>query len=193
MNSMLGSVEKILANLRGNLEIDRAILLNFTNLNEKEREMVLRWRNNEEIRKWMFTDQIISLEEHLEFIGSLRRDSRNFYFLVKRASEYLGVMCLTRVDLRNRNAYLGIYVNPEKKISGVGSVLGEILLKLAFDVTKLHTLKLEVFEDNERAIALYKRLGFVEEGRLREFVFRDGRWKDVIVMGITEEEYGKIR
>jgi len=190
---MLENVENILAHLRGNLEIDGITLMNFTNLNEEEKEMILRWRNSENVRKWMFTDRIISLEEHLEFIDSLKRDSRNFYFLVKKASEYLGVVSLTRLDLRNRNAYLGIYANPEKKIPGVGSVLGEILLKLAFDVAKLHTLKLEVFEDNERAIALYKRLGFVEEGRLREFVFREGRWKDVIVMGITEEEYGKIR
>lgn len=187
------SAENILAHLREDLEISGVTLLNFTNLDEKEKEMILRWRNSEEIRRWMFTDHIISLEEHLRFIDSLRNDNKNFYFLAKRASEYLGIISLTRVDLRNRNAYLGIYANPEKKIAGAGSMLGETLLKLAFDVVKLHTLKLEVFEDNERAIALYRKLGFSEEGRLREFVFRGGKWKDVIVMGITEEEYRKIR
>ncbi|MDW8097566.1 MAG: GNAT family N-acetyltransferase, partial [Aquificaceae bacterium] len=59
-------------------------------------------------------------------------------------------------------------------------------MALAFEVAKLHTLKLEVIEDNERAISFYKRMGFVEEGRLREFVFKEGRWKDVIVMGMVK-------
>jgi UDP-4-amino-4,6-dideoxy-N-acetyl-beta-L-altrosamine N-acetyltransferase len=190
---MLKDEEDILAYLHRNLEISGMTLLNFTNLSKEEKEMILRWRNSEEVRRWMFTDHIISLKEHLDFIDSLKNDNRNFYFLVKRVSEYLGVVYLIRVDLRNRNAYLGIYANPEKKIAGLGSILGEVLLKLTFDVAKLHTLKLEVFEDNERAIALYRKLGFVEEGRLREFIFRDGKWKDVIVMGITEDEYRKIR
>jgi len=190
---MVKNEENVLASLRENLEIGEVTLLNFTNLDEREKEMVFRWRNSEKVRKWMFTDRIISLDEHIKFIDLLRNDNRNFYFLIKRASRYLGVMSLTRVNIRNRNAYIGIYANPGKKIAGLGSILGETLLKLAFDVAKLHTLKLEVFEDNERAIALYKKLGFVKEGRLREFVFKDGRWKDVIVMGITEEEYRKIR
>jgi UDP-4-amino-4,6-dideoxy-N-acetyl-beta-L-altrosamine N-acetyltransferase len=190
---MVKDKKDVLASLRGNLKIEEVTLLNFTSLDEREKEIVLRWRNSEGVRRWMFTSHVISLEEHLKFIDSLKSDNRNFYFLVKRASEYLGVISLTRISMENRNAYLGIYTNPEKKMAGLGSMLGEVLLKLAFDVAKLHTLKLEVFEDNERAIALYRKLGFVEEGRLREFIFRDGKWKDVIVMGITEDEYRKIR
>ncbi|MGB9874387.1 MAG: GNAT family N-acetyltransferase [Hydrogenobacter sp.] len=42
-----------------------------------------------------------------------------------------------------------------------------------------------MIETNERAINFYKRMGFREEGRLREFVFKEGRWLDVIVMGMT--------
>jgi sialic acid synthase SpsE len=45
----------------------------------------------------------------------------------------------------------------------------------------------EVIETNERAISFYKKTGFSEEGRLKEFVFKDGRWLDVIVMGIIGE------
>jgi UDP-4-amino-4,6-dideoxy-N-acetyl-beta-L-altrosamine N-acetyltransferase len=54
---------------------------------------------------------------------------------------------------------------------------------------KLHTLKLEVLENNERAINFFKKLGFKEEGRLREFVFKEDIWYDAIIMGITEKEY----
>ena len=100
----------------------------------------------------------------------------------KKDGKYIGVICLNRVDFINKNAYLGIYTNPE--LSGVGGLIMECLQKLAFDVAHLHTLKAEVIETNEWAIDFYKKSGFSEEGRLKEFVFKNGKWLGVIVMGI---------
>jgi len=57
---------------------------------------------------------------------------------------------INKVDFKNSNAYIGIYTNPY--LSGMGRMLIECLKKLAFDEGKLHTLKLEVIEDNERAV-----------------------------------------
>jgi UDP-4-amino-4,6-dideoxy-N-acetyl-beta-L-altrosamine N-acetyltransferase len=45
-------------------------------------------------------------------------------------------------------------------------------------------------ETNERAINFYRKTGFSEEGRLKEFVFKDGKWLDVIVMGIIKRDEG---
>jgi len=50
---------------------------------------------------------------------------------------------------------------------------------------------LEVFEDNTAAINLYKNFGFQEEGRLKEFIFKDGKWKDVIIMGMVNNRKGR--
>lgn len=173
-------------NLRKNIELGEVLLKNFVNLSQEEKEMVRRWRNHPEVRKWMYTDHEISEEEHMEFLEKLKEDKKNFYYLVLKDGKAIGVLYLNRVDFRNRNAYFGIYANPEEKIHGAGLVLEKTAIKLAFEVTNLHTLKLEVIEDNEKAINFYKRMGFLEEGRLREFVFKDGRWKDVIVMGMIE-------
>lgn len=176
--------------LKKNFKIDDVELINFVNLDKDEKNIVLRMRNHEAVRKWMYNNKIIQPQEHYRFIKSLKKDSKNFYFLVRRGQDKpVGVVCLTRVDFMNRNGYLGLYANPFSREKKIGTILGSILLKLAFDIAGLHTLKLEVIEDNNRAIHLYKKLGFIEEGRLREFVFRDGKWKDVIIMGITEEEY----
>ncbi|MEM1689050.1 MAG: UDP-4-amino-4,6-dideoxy-N-acetyl-beta-L-altrosamine N-acetyltransferase [Candidatus Hadarchaeales archaeon] len=183
-----------LANLRlKKFKIDDIELINFVNLNKDEKNIVLKMRNHDTVRKWMYNNRIISPHEHYRFIWSLKKDSKNFYFLVRRQNKFMGVVYLTRVDFMNRNGYLGLYANPFFSEKKIGTILGNILLKLAFDIAGLHTLKLEVIEDNERAIHLYKKLGFVEEGRLREFVFRDGKWKDVIIMGMTEEEYRRKR
>ena len=119
----------------------------------------------------------------------LEEDNRNFYWLVKNKDEYLGVINLTLVDSNNKNAYLGIYSNPHLK--GVGSSLMECLKKVAFDVAHLHTLKLEVIEDNEKALNFFKKAGFVNEGKLKDFVFKNGKYKNVIIMGIINKNGNK--
>ncbi len=181
--------DKIKLKLKENLRFDSVELINFINLSSEEVEMVRIWRNHPEVKRWMYNDRYITKEEHLNFISSLKMDERNFYYLVKKDSLNVGVLSLNRVDLYNRNSYFGIYANPFERLPYAAVVLEKALLKLAFEVANLHTLKLEVIENNERAIKFYKRMGFKEEGRLREFVYREGRWLDVIIMGMTEEEY----
>jgi len=158
--------------------------INFLNLNDQEKEMVRAWRNNESIRKWMYQDHIITKEEHSNFIRNLKEDNKNLYWLLKNISdEYIGVISLNRIDFRNKNAYLGIYSNPESKLHA-GKMIVSSLKELISNVIPLHTLKIEVIENNERAINFYKKSGFNEEGRLKEFILKDGKWHDVIVMGI---------
>jgi RimJ/RimL family protein N-acetyltransferase len=53
----------------------------------------------------------------------------------------------------------------------------------------LHRVHLTVLKTNDRAISLYEKLGFKTEGILRDEQFRDGRYVDVIVMGILENEW----
>jgi UDP-4-amino-4,6-dideoxy-N-acetyl-beta-L-altrosamine N-acetyltransferase len=179
--------------LRTNIELEEAILINYVNLSDEEKEMVRNWRNHETIRKWMYQEHIISPEEHAEFVQKLKQDTKNFYWLVKSKDDlYLGMISLNRVDSRNKNAYLGIYANPDRKMARAGNVLVKCLKKLAFNIAGLHTLRLEVTSNNERAINFYKRSGFSEEGKLREFVLKDEKWHDVIVMGMIRRDGAEV-
>jgi UDP-4-amino-4,6-dideoxy-N-acetyl-beta-L-altrosamine N-acetyltransferase len=175
-------------NLRQNFEIENVNLLNYIFLNPQESELVRRWRNHESIRHWMYNESIISYDEHHNFIAKLNNDNHNFYWLVKSNHDYIGVIYLNRVDFNNRNAYLGIYANPENYAKGTGTLLVNLLINLVFKVAGLHTLKLEVLEENEKAINLYKKLGFTEEGCLKEYIFKSNNWKNVIIMGLINNE-----
>ena len=179
----------IMMDLRRDFKFEDILLINFMNLGDKEKEIVREWRNNVDIRKWMYSDHIISQEEHVRFIEELKIDNKNSYWLAgDKDGEYLGIISLNRVDLSNKNAYLGIYTNPYNVKRGTGYALIECLKVLAFDIANLHTLKLEVIEKNKRAISFYKKAGFSKEGILRDFVFKDGKWCDVIVMGIINRK-----
>lgn len=175
--------------LKENITIRNKILKNFVNLDDKEKEIVRSWRNTDSVRIWSLSDHIISIDEHYNFIEKLKEDKHNFYWLVKKKDEYIGVIDLTRVDFNNKNAYLGIYSNPYLK--GVGSLLMECLKEVAFNIANLHSLKLEVIEDNEKALNFYKKSGFKKEGELKEFIYKEGKHKSLIIMGMINKNDNK--
>jgi RimJ/RimL family protein N-acetyltransferase len=66
-----------------------------------------------------------------------------------------------------------------------------VILRFAFDELNLYRISLNVFEYNQRAIRSYEKVGFVVEGREREFLRRAGRCWDMIFMGILREEWAQ--
>jgi putative acetyltransferase len=65
---------------------------------------------------------------------------------------------------------------------GVGTALLQAALDLADNWLNLLRLELEVYTDNEPAVRLYTRAGFVIEGTLRQYAYRDGQYADVYAM-----------
>lgn len=77
----------------------------------------------------------------------------------------------------------GMAVRDDWQGRGAGTALMAALIDLADQWLNLHRLELSVFVDNEPAIRLYKKFGFVTEGRLVDYGYRDGEYVDVYFMG----------
>jgi len=170
--------------LKENFAFNGILLKSFTNVSTEETEVIRECRNDERVRKWMYSDEIISQEEHFSFIENLKKDNKNFYWVVYKDEKFIGVISLNNINYKNKNAYLSIYSNPFCELKNKGNLLINCLKRLAFDIFELHSLKLEVIENNKKGIEFYKNIGFEEEGELKEFVFKDDKWINVIVMGI---------
>ncbi len=70
---------------------------------------------------------------------------------------------------------------------GVGSTLMQAALELADSWLNLTRLELEVYTDNVSAVRLYEKFGFVNEGTLRRYAFRDGVFVDAYMMARLRE------
>lgn len=163
--------------------------INFIYINSEEKENILNWRNDSSIRELMYNDKIFTKEEHYLFIENLKADTKNNYWLVRDKRENdIGVIYLNNIDYQNRKAYLGLYANPESQIIKKGNLLMNSLHEIAFRCGGLHTLKLELIEGNEKAYRLYKRFGYKKEGVLRDYIIKDGEYKNVVVMGYIHDE-----
>lgn len=60
--------------------------------------------------------------------------------------------------------------------------------RYGFEKMRLHKISLDVVTENHAAHHIYRKVGFVEEGRLRQVFRRDGQWYDMFLMGLLEGE-----
>ncbi len=94
----------------------------------------------------------------------------------------LGLFTLPQNPRRRHVGQLGMAVHDDWQGKGVGSALMQAAMDLADNWLNLSRLELEVYTDNEPAIALYKKFDFVIEGTLKNFAYRDGQFVDVYTM-----------
>lgn len=132
--------------------------VNFPDLNDEEKRMVLEWRNHPDVRRWMFNNSPIHYQDHLHFIESLEKNRESIYMLVKEKKRPIGVINLTKIDRKKGNAHIGIYGNPF--LHGKGGLLMATLVQYAYGKLSLKKLIAEVFIENDRALRLYSRYGF---------------------------------
>lgn len=93
--------------------------------------------------------------------------------------------------MQNRGAKMGISIRPEDQGKGYGSEAIQWALEWAFVHAGLHRVALTVAEWNGRAIKVYEKLGFVLEGRMREALWKEGRWWDLLYMGVLSREWAE--
>ena len=131
-------------------------LTNFISLKNTQSKQVLKMRNNKNIRQWMYDKNKISKKTHKKYIKNLKYKQDRIYFLVSLNNINLGVIDLTNIS--KNNAQLGIYTNT--KLKGKGTLLLNILIKYSFEILNLKKLTAYVYNNNIKAISLYKKFGF---------------------------------
>ncbi len=111
-------------------------------------------------------------------------------FAIEIDGAYVGRCGLYNIDRTARRAELGIGIGEgDYRGRGYGREAVALLLDYAFRLRNLRRVWLEVHADNERGIRAYKACGFVEEGRMREHAWLDGRHVDNVIMGVLREEW----
>jgi putative acetyltransferase len=84
---------------------------------------------------------------------------------------------------RRRHAgQIGMAVREDWHGQGVGTALMQAAIDLADRWLNLTRLELDVYVDNAAAIRLYQKFGFVIEGTLVQYAFRDGAYVDTYAM-----------
>jgi RimJ/RimL family protein N-acetyltransferase len=154
----------------------------------------IKWISDAEVTTFLTTRQIFNSIREREWLDKLYTTDNEITFAicVKDGNIHIGNGGLHAIDRFYRCATLGIVIG-EKEYwgKGYGTEAVRLLADFAFRTQNLNRLDLVVLDFNERARRCYKKIGFVEEGRLREKCFKNGAYCDEIVMSILQNEWLK--
>lgn len=89
----------------------------------------------------------------------------------------------------NRKAELSLFIHPDYQHKKIGLRIMEAMISHAFQHLNFHRLEAEIIEYNPAAIRLVEKLGFVNEGRLREARYFDRKYYDILRYGLLKSEY----
>lgn len=158
----------------------------------KDCEMVSEMFNDPELENlvvgWAFPVSRYAQEKWLE---NHYNDSINLRFVIETEEDgAVGIATLTNIDWKNRHATHGIKLCSKKNRSrGIGTDTVMAIMRYAFDELDLNRLDGSWFSDNLQSKYMYMKCGWTEEGVRRSYIFKRGKFRDLVVTGILAQDY----
>ena len=122
------------------------------------------------------------------------QDDRLDLMIEGRATgRWVGEVVLNEWDEGNEACGFRILVGPDGQNRGLGSEATRLIVDYAFEHLPLHRIELEVYTFNPRAQQVYRKAGFVEEGRRRDALLYDGERIDAILMAVLKTDWEAAR
>ena len=115
------------------------------------------------------------------------------YWIIWNDNKRIGYFRLSNHSKENFNIYVGADIHPDFIGQGLGYKSYKEFLNFLFNdpAYELNKVSLEVLATNERALHLYKKLGFIYEGCKRQEVLKNNMYIDSIIMSILKQEWNK--
>lgn len=157
-------------------------------LQATELEMVRKWRNHPDVRRYMYTQHTVGREEHQRWFEHAASNPDKHLMIFERCGVPSGFVNVTIVDPTARRAEWGFYLAPDAE-KGSGSLLGRLTLAYVFTDLAQHKLCGEALAYNHRSIRFHERLGFRQEAKLRDHHFDGSQYHDVIGFGLIATEW----
>lgn len=151
------------------------------------------WRNNPNLRKYFREYREISDLMQKKWFDKINTDPNqvNFSIKDKKTNKLIGHCGLYYINWINRTAEFGIYVGEESyRNGGYGSDSLRCLIRYGFNDINLNKIWCEVY-DNNASIDVYKRIGFVFEGTMRENYYNEGKYWDSHILSLLRSEWSE--
>ena len=155
------------------------------------------WQNSPEIKEF-YSDHPYPVNFEMEKLWYEKITYTNipvtvFGIEILENHKLIGMSILKNINLIHRSAELGIFIgDTSEKHKGYSGEATRLTLKFGFLDMGLNRIYLKVHEDNTPALKLYEKNGFKKEGLLRKSVFKNGRFKNEIIMSLLKEEFKPV-
>lgn len=153
-------------------------------------ETVLAWRNSEAVAPYMYSEHVITPQEHAAWLGRALEGGDRRFWIIELDSAGVGLANLVKIDRDNSKCEWAYYLaDPATRGRGVGAVVEYLVLSFVFERLGLNRLWCEVFLDNEAVWKTHEGFGFKREALLRDHVRKGGVFRDVVGLGMLAADW----
>lgn len=169
-------------------------------LRELEREDIKRinkWRNDPYLiaclgAPYRFINEDVDSDWYEKYLHTRNNSVRCAIVDSEKEDEVLGLISLMDINYINRSGELHIMIgSSENRGRGLGTFAVKAMIEHAFLNLNLRRIELGVLENNDPAIHLYEKCGFVCEGIKRESNYKNGKYISMIIMSILRSEWSR--
>jgi len=146
---------------------------------------IVKWRNSADVIKNFFIQDVLTEEQHRFWLNNKVRTGAVAQFIIidKETSTPVGSTFLRDIDPKNKKAEYGIFIGEScARGKGLGSEAAVLITDFGFKQLNLNRVYLRVFAHNANAIKSYENAGFTCEGLLRQDIYANDRYNDVVIM-----------
>ena len=159
------------------------------------------WLNDPEVRRYLSRDMPVSTaheEQWFENTLKLPVPEQPFAIEIRKTTpeseteawQTIGNCGFMGVEQITHSAEVGLFIGDKSCWNkGYGTEVMRLLLRFGFGTLNLNHIFLRVDEANKGGIRAYEKAGFIHEGRLRQATFRDGQYRDVLIMSVLRSEW----
>lgn len=130
-----------------------------------------------------------NLQDEQEWFEAVSEDDAQVQFAIVHDERVIGMFGIEFTDPDSRTARIGYFLDPDVHSQGLGTEAAELAIDYAFDELNARKLWARVFTFNEKSIGLLEKLGFTEEGRLRDHTYKNGEYQDAFIYGLLRDEW----
>ena len=171
------------------MSIKRIHLTLLTQISKENQLKIRDIRNEENVRKWMYTEHLIKESEHLNWIEYLKSSDKQMVFSVLDENNIpLGVVSLNSIDKLHKKADWAYYLSSDAR-GGLGSVLEYYFIDFIFNSLDIEKLNCEVIEGNDTVVKLHKKFIFKNEGFRESDLIKNNKRIGIHFLGLKKENW----
>jgi RimJ/RimL family protein N-acetyltransferase len=150
----------------------------------------VKWINYDENNRFLHYDLPLRENKTLLWFDSIKDRKDRADYTITYNGEPAGLIGLLNIDIKNRKAeYYIMLGGGEYKGKGIATIATEMLIKESYNIYNLNKIYLYTEVENISAQKLFERIGFINEGLLKEDIIHEGRKVDRFVYGLLVKEY----
>jgi len=165
--------------------VDEAAGIYLRLMDRGDTDLIVKWRNSEEVRNNFIYREPFTREGHENWIRNMVETGKVVQMMICNLAdgEALGSVFIRDIDRQHNKAEYGIFIGEaQARDRGLGTAAAKLMLRYCFEEEGLHRIYLRVLSGNQRAVRSYEKAGFVKEACLKDDVRIDGKYYDIIWM-----------